>query len=145
MIIKQSRNTLSKTYQDAVKIRKTVFVGEQGVPVTIEVDKDENRCIHFTVYNDSGNPCATCRVLPNKQGHTALLQRMAVLTDYRRQRIGKTLVMYAMDFFRIEGYESRSLHAQLSAQNFYEKLGFQAEGDIFQEAGIDHITMTAQL
>lgn len=32
-------------------------------------------------------------------------------------------------------------HAQLSAQGFYTQLGYTKEGAVFQEAGIDHITM----
>ncbi|MGT2933800.1 GNAT family N-acetyltransferase [Streptococcus catagoni] len=145
MIIKQSRNTLSKTYLDAVKIRQTVFVGEQGVPQNIEIDKDEAHCLHFTVYSDSGSPCATCRILPDNVNQIASLQRMAVLSDYRGQEIGKTLILYAMDYFRIQGFEKMVLHAQLSAEDFYKKLGFTCQGEIFQEAGIDHITMEKDL
>ena len=37
------------------------------------------------------------------------------------------------------------LHAQCSAEGFYRRLGFKAHGDIFDDAGIDHIEMTLQL
>ena len=33
------------------------------------------------------------------------------------------------------------LHAQLSARGFYERAGFVSRGEIFVEAGIDHIEM----
>ena len=41
MIIKHTRDTLSKTYLDAVAIRNTVFVKGQGVPRSIEIDANE--------------------------------------------------------------------------------------------------------
>ncbi|MGT2958534.1 GNAT family acetyltransferase [Streptococcus bovimastitidis] len=145
MIIKQTRNTLSKTYLDAVKIRQTVFVNEQRVPASIEIDKDEAHCLHFTVYHDEGKPCATCRLLPSKDHVTVTLQRMAVLYDFRGDQIGQTLLTYVMDYAQIQGFEKIILHSQLSARNFYEKLGFHEVGDIFEEAGIKHITMEKAL
>ena len=33
------------------------------------------------------------------------------------------------------------LNAQLQVENFYARLGFVAKGDVFQEAGIDHVRM----
>ena len=33
------------------------------------------------------------------------------------------------------------LDAQISAQKFYESLGFIAHGEVFLDAGIDHISM----
>ncbi|NBO42976.1 MAG: GNAT family N-acetyltransferase [Betaproteobacteria bacterium] len=37
------------------------------------------------------------------------------------------------------------LHAQCSAEGFYRRLGFKAQGDVFQDAGIDHIEMSLKL
>jgi predicted GNAT family N-acyltransferase len=36
-------------------------------------------------------------------------------------------------------------NAQLSAVPFYERLGYAAAGDTFQEAGIPHVRMTKHL
>ena len=60
MIIKQTRNTLSKTYIDAVKIRHKVFVKEQGVPTTLEIDKNEALCLLvacFQIKATKSRPC----------------------------------------------------------------------------------------
>ena len=40
MKIKQTRNTLSDTYLDAMKIRQEVFVKGQGVPLSLEIDEN---------------------------------------------------------------------------------------------------------
>lgn len=97
--------------------------------------------LHFTVYHDKGKACATCRLLPNKSYKIATLQRMAVLKDYRGDQIGQTLMTYILDYASIQGFEKIELHAQLSAVDFYSKLGFQTIGDHFMEAGIEHVTM----
>lgn len=83
MKINYTRDTLSSTYLDAVKIRNIVFVQGQGVPLTIEVDKNEAHCIHFVLYDDKNRAVATCRLLPTQDGITATLQRMAVLPGNR--------------------------------------------------------------
>lgn len=66
---------------------------------------------------------------------------MAVLKDYRGDQIGQTLMTYILDYASIQGFEKIELHAQLSAVDFYSKLGFQTIGDHFMEAGIEHVTM----
>jgi predicted GNAT family N-acyltransferase len=38
-----------------------------------------------------------------------------------------------------------TLHAQTHAAAFYARYGFVAEGDLFMEAGIPHVTMTRTL
>lgn len=43
------------------------------------------------------------------------------------------------------GYTSILLHAQCPVTGFNKKLGFQVEGDIFTDAGIDHRRMTKNL
>ena len=37
------------------------------------------------------------------------------------------------------------LHAQLTARGFYERAGYAAVGDVYQEAGIAHVTMRRAL
>ncbi|MGT2960830.1 GNAT family N-acetyltransferase [Streptococcus caballi] len=145
MQIKQTRNTLSDTYLDAVRIRQKVFVQEQGVPRHIEIDKNEALCLHFVLYDDNDKAAATCRILPNA-GHTkATLQRMAVLSDYRGQHLGALLLEEVVNFCQKQGFKTIELHAQLSAFAFYQKLSFRPVGQQFTEAGIEHITMKKEL
>jgi predicted GNAT family N-acyltransferase len=42
-------------------------------------------------------------------------------------------------------HEVVRLHAQTHAIGFYEKHGFEAEGEEFMEAGISHFVMTRHL
>ena len=143
MIIKHTRDTLSETYLDAVAIRNTVFVKGQGVPRSIEIDANEAYCIHFVLYDDKGQATATVRLLPNIDLTQVILQRMAVLDDY--QGLGSIVLKKAEDFAQELGFKSISLHAQLGALKFYLNNGYQEVGQIFEEAGIQHITVEKSL
>ena len=70
---------------------------------------------------------------------------MAVLKGYRGQTLGQQLMTYVLKYAKQQEIERVTLHAQLTAKTFYAKLGFQEEGEIFDEAGIEHITMTQKL
>lgn len=145
MKIKQTRNTLSDTYLDAVKIRQIVFVKGQGVPASLEIDQNEAYCQHFVLYDDNGRAAATCRILPNQEHTQATLQRMAVLDTYRGQGLGKILLEDVLSFCKQQGFQKVTLHAQLTARGFYDKMNFLPIGEIFEEAGIQHITMEKTL
>ena len=41
MFVAQTKDTLSEIYLDSLKIRNDVFVKEQGVPLSLEIDQDE--------------------------------------------------------------------------------------------------------
>ncbi len=145
MKIKQTRNTLSDTYLDAMKIRQIVFVKGQGVPLSLEIDENEAYCLHFVLYNDSENAVATCRILPNQEHSKATLQRMAVLPDHQGKHFGKHLLEEVITFCKQQGFKEMILHAKLTAKGFYDKLGFTPFGEEFEEAGIQHISMMKTL
>ena len=145
MIIKHTRDTLSETYLDAVAIRNTVFVKGQGVPHSIEIDAHEAYCIHFVLDDDKDKAAATVCLLPNIDLSQVTLQRMAVLEAYQVQGLGSILLKEAEDFAQEQGFQTISLHAQLGALKFYLNNGYQEVGEIFEEAGIQHITVEKSL
>ena len=73
------------------------------------------------------------------------LQRMAVLDAYQGQGLGSILLKEAEDFAQEQGFQTISLHAQLGALKFYRNNGYQEVGKIFEEAGIQHITVEKSL
>ncbi|MDT2737210.1 GNAT family N-acetyltransferase [Enterococcus pseudoavium] len=135
-----TKDTMSEIYLDAVRIRQKVFVQEQGVPANLEIDGNEAYSVHFVLYIDDKKPAATVRLLPLND-HTFKLQRMAVLKEYRGKKLGAEIVAEAEDFARQQEFKSIELGAQLSAEKFYQKLGYAAYGEVFQDAGIEHVHM----
>ena len=49
------------------------------------------------------------------------------------------------DVARDRGFEGINLHSQVKTAGFYSRLGFEASGESFVEAGIDHVMMARTL
>ena len=143
MKIKHTRDTLSDVYVQSLKIRNTVFVKEQQVPLSLEIDKDEAYAVHFVLLLDDQEetPVSTLRILPSANGEQALIQRVATLKHYRGQGYAHELMLHVLDFLQSQQFKLVKLHAQLQAIPFYEKLGFEPFGDTFLDAGIQHVAM----
>ncbi|WP_430612186.1 GNAT family N-acetyltransferase [Enterococcus sp. DIV0876] len=144
MHVAQTKDTLSEIYLASLKIRNTVFVKEQGVPLALEVDENEALAIHFVLYDDQNQPVATLRFLPLTD-HIMKLQRMAVPKVHRGHGYGRILIDGAEAFARTQHIKKITLGAQLTAQEFYQKLGYQTEGEVFLDADMPHIKMTKVL
>jgi len=133
----QSLDDLVKAYI----VRGIVFVGEQEVSYREEVDEHEHAAVHILGEID-GEPIAAARI--RLLGPWAKLERMAVRRQYRRRGYGSALLRFALDEARRRGFSKFKLHAQTAAEAFYAKHGFQAQGDIFLEANIEHRLMVRE-
>ncbi|HEY9761981.1 MAG TPA: GNAT family N-acetyltransferase [Trichocoleus sp.] len=129
-----------RIYKETIHyIRHEVFVQEQHVPAEIEIDRWDPLCIHVLAYYQ-GQAVGTGRLLPN--GH---IGRVAVRRPMRHQGIGKLIMGQLLQAATEKGHAQVRLSAQCHAINFYQKLGFQEEGEVYLEAGIDHIKMVKAL
>lgn len=133
-------DTSSDTYKDALKIRHDVFVTEQGVSVTDEIDELEDKTIHVVLYKE-GEPIATARIYA-LDTEIYKVQRVAVQKKVRNQGFG-ALLMAEMEKKVVElGGHKITLGAQNTAIPFYERIAYTIEGAEFMDAGIPHHTMT---
>jgi predicted GNAT family N-acyltransferase len=121
-------------------IRHRVFVHEQGVPKELEEDEADPVALHLLATSKRHGAIGTGRLLPD--GH---IGRMAVDRAYRGQGIGSALLQQLIGHARRKGHAAAILNAQCSAEGFYQRFGFCAEGEIFEEAGIPHRRMRLQL
>jgi predicted GNAT family N-acyltransferase len=120
----------------ALRLRHEVFVHEQGVPVDLERDSCDPEAIHALVMDAQANPIATGRLL--REGR---IGRLAVARTYRGLGLGQRVLQALIDHAQRHGIYPLHLHAQVSAQSFYEKFGFRVRGSPFEEAGIEHVDM----
>lgn len=121
-------------------IRKIVFVDEQNCPPELEWEH-EDESIHFLATHN-GQPCGACRWRKTDLGYK--LERFAVLNDFRGQGVGRALIAEALsDLPKDANYIY--LNSQLDAMSLYAKFGFVAEGDQFEEAGIQHFKMVKKV
>ena len=114
-------------------IREAVFVEEQNVPIELEWDGLDPHCTHVIAYGEGGKPVATGRLVAD--GH---IGRLAVLKPWRGRGVGSHVLRALMAIARSKGLETCELNAQIHAIGFYERHGFVAEGDEFDDAGIAH-------
>ncbi|NPC91376.1 GNAT family N-acetyltransferase [Bacillus sp. WMMC1349] len=129
----------------AFEIRISVFVEEQGVPLSEELDQYDTideQCQHILVYYDD-KPVGTGRVRWVED--IGKLERICLLKDYREFGLGKVIVKGLEDITRKKGLTKVKLHGQTQAKGFYEKLGYQTTSDVFIEEGIPHVLMTKEL
>ncbi len=122
----------------AYALRVEVFVGEQGVDKEIELDEHDKYALHI-VCEDGGECIGCARLLI--EDNSAHVGRLAVKKSYRGKGIGSAIMRYIIDYCNDKGYDEIWLNSQLHATAFYQNLGFIKDGDIFFEAGIEHVKM----
>jgi YbgC/YbaW family acyl-CoA thioester hydrolase len=125
-------------------VRTEVFVQEQQIPLELEWDEDDATALHAVAYNRLGMPVATGRLLQHGP-NVAKIGRMAVSRVLRGSGLGRDLLHALMDAARKRGDRQVVLHAQRSAEGFYRQLGFEGQGEPFEEAGIPHLEMSRAL
>ncbi len=129
--------------QQCLSIRRTVFIIEQNVPEEIEMDGMEDQTVHFLASNET-QPLGTARLLQG-DGYVKI-QRVAVLKEARGTGAGAAIIRAMEDYTAEHNLAPRlELGAQVSAIGFYEKLGYEAYGDLFDDAGIPHRNMRKTL
>lgn len=117
-------------------IRRKVFVDEQRCPPELEWANEEES-VHFLATVD-GEPCGAARW--RKTGNGFKLERFAVLPAFRNHGVGESMVRAVLADLPSHSIKIY-LNAQIAAVRFYERLGFHAVGEKFEEAGIMHQQM----
>ncbi|HVL75348.1 MAG TPA: GNAT family N-acetyltransferase [Noviherbaspirillum sp.] len=140
MSIKVTLGDWETQREGAQAVRYQVFVVEQKVPLEMEWDEMDARCVHALVLDDEARPVATGRLLPD--GH---IGRMAVLPRARGNGVGAAVLQALMKAAKARGDTRVMLNAQTHAEPFYARFGFVRDGEEFEEAGIPHIAMQCRI
>ena len=124
--------------RDAIHlVRNSVFVQEQHVPLEIEVDDIDSSAYH-AVARWQGTVVGTGRLVLEPP-YSGKIGRMAVLAAYRKLGVGGQILSFLEIYAEKMGIHEIMLHAQTYVKDFYGKRGYQEEGSVFLEAGIEHI------
>ncbi|MBW4637453.1 MAG: GNAT family N-acetyltransferase [Gloeocapsa sp. UFS-A4-WI-NPMV-4B04] len=125
------------------KIRRLVFQTEQGVEPELDFDGQDETSEQIIAYFDS-QPVGTARIrYLNNQ--TAKIERLAVLSTARGQGIGKKIMEKAIEIVAHKNIQEVLIHAQEYIKGLHQQLGFEQEGEEFEEAGITHVKMRKKL
>jgi len=121
-----------------IPLRKSIFIREQLVPEELEWDDWDNKANHI-VLTFHNIPIGCARLIFIDQ--ILCLERMAIIKSKRNQGFGSKLVYEIIRIAKNEKIKEIRISAQIQAISFYQKIGFIAEGEIFNDAGIKHIKM----
>lgn len=132
-----SDDTLRPTLQ---LIRRKVFIEEQSVPEALEWDELDAQAWHLLACDADGTALGCGRLTRQQK-----IGRMAVLPPGRGRGVGQALLRGLINQARANGWSQVALDAQLHALGFYAREGFEAYGEVFDDAGIAHRAMRLRL
>ena len=126
-----------------LKLRTDVFFVEQRIDEEELDNRDqEPSTVHYWFADDRGEVIAYLRVLrdevaEHRDAHR-VPGRVVVREDHRGEGLAQQLFERVIADF---GGEPLLLHAQEYIAPLYAKFGFVAFGEVYQEAGIPHLSM----
>ncbi len=124
-----------------LKLRSEVFVVEQNCVFLDQDDKDQ-KCRHLLLY--SGDELVGySRLVPAGLSYSEMaIGRVITSLSARGKGLGKVVMELSIDYCqKLFGVGDIRLGAQTYAKGFYASLGFLADGEVYDEDGIEHIEM----
>ena len=133
----------TKLPKEAMEIRTTVFVKEQGF--VDEFSEDDNRSIHILILVDD-KAIGTSRIIYSEKHSCYCIGRFAILKEYRGQGYGAKLIKFTEEeIVRRFGHIRIGIGAQKRAKLFYEKMGYIDMNEPYLDEGYPHYWMSKEL
>lgn len=132
------RADFKENYKEIHDIRELVYIVGQNCPYDEEFDGYDESSEHFLA-RAGGTVVGYCRL--RMVGRKAKMERFAVYEQWRGQGVGRLLVKHLLALLEERKIADKYLHAQVRVKRFYKQLGFKERGDLFWEAGIEHVAM----
>ncbi len=128
MDISISIDNCIETIQKSQKILNEVFVKEQGIPLELDLDGQDDRSYHALAHTGS-KAVGTARltVVDDKQ---AVLAKVAVIKESRGSGIGNQLVRSLLSYAKNLKIRVIEIHAHQYLRKYYESLGFNYVRDV---------------
>jgi predicted GNAT family N-acyltransferase len=133
----------SPEYAQMVKLREDVLRKPLGLFFSPEELTQEKEHMMIGAFDD--DQMLGCCMLVEEKQQVARLRQMAVLNDLQGKGIGRALMTFAENLARDRGFKHITMHARKHAIGFYEKMGYQVQGDEFTEVTLPHFVMQKKL
>ncbi len=132
--------TPSELYK-ILRLRSEVFVVEQNC-IFLDMDNKDQPCRHLMGWYDN-ELVVYVRIVPAGVSYDDIsIGRVVSSPTYRRTGIGRSLMQKAIAVCNeLYGKKPIRIGAQLYLKSFYASLGFEPQGDIYLEDGIEHVEM----
>ncbi|MEE6206469.1 MAG: GNAT family N-acetyltransferase [Alphaproteobacteria bacterium] len=135
----------SSRYNELVELRYKILLQPLGLKFLDSFRPEEAKYLHVGCVEMLDNKLVGGLILAPVDDDTIRLMQVAVDTIYQGEGIGRELVKYAEKRAKEAGYTKIVMHAMLFVVDFYEKMGYHAEGDVFEEQGITFLKMVKNL
>lgn len=128
-----------------IRLRNEVFVVEQNC-VFQDADNKDQDSLHLMYWNGK-ELMAYCRLLPAGLTYREMsIGRVVSSPAYRKTGAGKLLIKEAIErIYEVFGKGPIRIGAQCYLIQFYASFGFESEGEVYLEDGIEHIEMVKPL
>lgn len=135
-----------REYREWVDLRQKVLRDPLGLKYSSEDLKEERDDKHLIVrFGDRPVVGGLILRLWNQDRAVAKMRQVAVAPDFQGLGLGQLLVREFERVAREMNISEIVLHSRLAVREFYEKLGYATEGDIFTEVGLPHLRMRKTL
>src|SRR5690606_34087122 len=118
-------------YAQELALREQFLRRPLGMALTSVDVKDENAQQHYGVLQK--DILIACAVIRMEDAQYARLRQMVVPPDFRQAGVGSRMIANIEEALARKGVKRIKLHARLAAVPFYEKSGYQPEGEPFTE------------
>ncbi len=135
----------SARYDELVELRYKVLLEPLGLKFLDSYRQKEIGYLHIGCVESLDDKLVGGLMMVPLNDKEIRMMQVAVDGKYQREGIGHQMIAYAEKRAKEAGYSRLIMHAMLSVVHFYEKLGFRAKGDIFEENGITFAKMVKDL
>jgi N-acetylglutamate synthase-like GNAT family acetyltransferase len=135
--------TDSQTYEQMVNLRMEVLLNPIGIPRTYINPEKESKDILIAAVEEE--QIIGCCILTPVDKHAIQLRQMAVKQNIQRSGIGRTIIQFAEEKAKENGFKTLFMHARDVVIPFYEKQGYVIDGEGFTEVNIPHHKMKKEL
>ncbi|MFV0626787.1 MAG: GNAT family N-acetyltransferase [Alphaproteobacteria bacterium] len=135
----------STRYDELVELRYKVLLEPLGLKFLDMHREKEATYLHVGCVETLDDKLVGGLILAPLNDKEIRLMQVAISPRSQGEGIGKDLVKYAEKRAKETGYSKIIMHAMLSVVNFYERLGYHQEGDVFEEKGITFVRMVKNL
>ena len=133
----------SDEYEQSKRLRQDVLRTPIGLVLNEKDVAGEEQQWHVAAI-DKNRVVGVIILKPLEQG-VIKFRQVAVSSTQQGKGVGRDLMAFAESLAQSKQFTSVEMNARTTAQIFYEKLGYQATGDIFMEVGLTTIKMIKTL
>lgn len=130
-------------YETSIFIRNEVFRKPHGLDIKDDDLSSDKVVEMFGAYLDD-KMIATI-FLDIVDRNTVKIRNVAILEEYRGKGLGKYLMDYVEDIARQRGYTKSILMGRVSAEKFYNKLGYKTLSEPYDYKTVPHVDMEKDL